>query len=67
MRTTNGKCCKWCQNIADVYDYKDVKKTDNDVFSRHANCDYTVTYDPGDGNKKVQDAWSKKWNDISKK
>ena len=66
VRTTNGKCCKWCQNIAGVYDYKDVKKTGNDVFRRHANCDCTVTYDPGDGSKKLQDVWSKKWNDISK-
>lgn len=66
VRRSNGKCCKWCQEQVGVYDYKDVKNKGNDVFRRHANCDCTVTYDPGDGSKKVQDVWSKKWNDISK-
>lgn len=66
IRKTNGKCCKWCQEQVGVYDYKDVKDKGNDVFRRHANCDCTVTYDPGDGSKKVQDVWSKKWNDNSK-
>ena len=66
IRRTSGKTCKWCQEQSGVYDYKDVKDKGNDVFRRHANCDCTVTYDPGDGSKKVQDVWSKKWNDISK-
>ena len=66
VRRSNGKCCKWCQEQVGVYDYKDVKNKGNDVFRRHANCNCTVTYDPGDGSKKIQDAWSKKWNDIPK-
>ena len=66
IRTTVGKTCKWCQEVAGVYDYKDVKNTGNDVFRRHANCDCTVTYDPGNGSKKVQDVWDKSWNEKSK-
>lgn len=66
IRRTMGKTCKWCQNLAGIYDYADVRNTENDVFRRHANCDCTVVYDPGDGSKKVQDVWSKIWNDQSK-
>lgn len=60
IRRTSGKTCKWCQNLAGVYDYADVSNTRNDVFRRHANCDCVVVYDPSDGSKKVQDVWSKK-------
>ena len=60
IRTTVGKTCKWCQSMAGVYDYSKVSNTGNNVFRRHANCDCTVVYDPGDGSKKVQDVWSKR-------
>ncbi len=66
IRRTSGKTCKWCQNLAGVYDYANVSTTRSDVFRRHANCDCVVVYDPSDGSKKVQDVWSKKWNDNSK-
>lgn len=66
IRRTSGKTCKWCQNLAGVYDYEDVKYNDNGVFRRHANCDCVVIYDPGDGSKKVRDVWTKKWNDKDK-
>lgn len=46
--------------MAGVYDYSKVSNTGNNVFRRHANCDCTVVYDPGDGSKKVQDVWSKR-------
>lgn len=59
IRTARGKTCKWCQAVAGIYDYKDVKNTGNDVFRRHANCDCTVIYDPGDGSK-AQNVWNKK-------
>lgn len=59
IRTARGKTCKWCQQMAGIYDYKDVKNTGNDVFRRHANCDCTVIYDPGDGSK-AQNVWNKK-------
>lgn len=65
VRKTSGKSCKWCQSLAGTYNYADVKNTGNDVFRRHANCNCIVSYDPGDGSKKVQDVWSKTWNDQS--
>lgn len=61
IRRTNGTSCKWCQSLAGVYDYSAVKDTGNNVFRRHANCDCAVSYDPGNGAKKIQDVWSKTW------
>lgn len=58
-RSTNGWCCDWCQGLAGVYNYADVKRTGHPVFMRHRHCDCTVTYDPGDGRR--QDAHTKKW------
>lgn len=57
IRRSSGGCCKWCEEIAGVYEYPDVPK---DVYRRHDNCDCTVEYDPGDG-KGYQNVWSKKW------
>ena len=62
VRTTNGKCCDWCDRLAGTYDYKDVKNTGNDVFRRHRHCRCKVIYDPADG-KKVRDVWTKKEED----
>lgn len=59
IRKTTGNCCKWCSQIAGIYEYPDVPK---DVYRRHENCDCTVEYDPGNG--KRQNVWSKQWNDI---
>ena len=61
VRRTSGKCCKWCQKIAGVYNYSDIRNSGNDVFRRHANCNCTVVYDPGNGAKQVQNVWSKNW------
>ena len=60
IRSTTGKCCAWCDNLAGVYFYP---KVDKDVFRRHDRCDCTVDYYPGDGKK--QDVWSKKLTDSS--
>lgn len=57
-RTVAGNCCKWCRSLAGKYAYPDVPK---DVYRRHAYCRCLVTYDPGDGSKRVQDVHSKKW------
>lgn len=38
IRTSSGKCCEWCDKLAGVYDYEDVKNTGNNVFKRHKNC-----------------------------
>ena len=62
VRTTNGKCCDWCDRLAGTYDYRDVKNTGNDVFRRHRHCRCKVIYDPADG-KKGRDVWTKKWRD----
>lgn len=62
VRTTNGKCCSWCDRLAGTYDYKDVKKTGNDVFRRHRHCRCKTVYDPADG-KTVTDVWTKKEED----
>lgn len=62
VRTTNGKCCAWCDRLAGTYDYKDVKKTGNDVFRRHRHCRCKTVYDPADG-KTVTDVWTKKEED----
>lgn len=51
-RYTNGKCCDWCDKLAGIYNYEDVKDTGNDVFRRHRHCDCIVIYDPKNGKKK---------------
>lgn len=59
IRKTTGKCCKWCTQVAGIYEYPNVPK---DVYRRHENCDCTVEYDPGDG--KRQKVYSKQWKDV---
>lgn len=61
VRICRGKACKWCREVEGSYNYKDVRNTGNNVFRRHANCTCTVSYDPGDGSKKIQDVYSKRW------
>ncbi len=60
IRRSDGKCCKWCSSLVGVYDYEKVKVKGNIVFRRHANCNCSVSYDPGDG--KIQNVWSKEWS-----
>lgn len=57
VRTTNGKCCEWCDKLAGVYFYP---KVDKNVFRRHDRCDCVVEYYPGDGKK--QNVWGKQWS-----
>lgn len=51
-RYTNGKCCDWCDKLAGIYNYEDVKDTGNEVFRRHRHCDCLVIYDPKNGKNK---------------
>ena len=60
-RTATGKCCSWCEALLGKYEYKDVKKTGNDVFRRHRNCHCLVLFDPGDGSKNRQNVHTKEW------
>lgn len=54
IRYPLGKCCKWCDNLAGTYDYKDAPK---DIYRRHDNCDCVVMYR---AEKVFQDVWTKK-------
>lgn len=57
IRTTQGKCCEWCQKLSGVYSYPDVP---SDVYRRHERCRCTVDYDPGSGKRK-QNVHTKEW------
>lgn len=58
IRRTSGRCCKWCSDLAGSYDYpEDIPEG---VFQRHANCNCTVEFFPGDGRR--QDVWTKVWS-----
>lgn len=41
IRTTDGHCCKWCNERAGIFEYPTV---DNEVYRRHKNCGCTVDY-----------------------
>lgn len=58
-RTVAGGCCQWCRALAGKYTYQN--DVPDDVYRRHAYCRCLVTYDPGDGSKRVQNVHSKKW------
>lgn len=58
VRTSTGRCCKWCTSMAGTYDYS--PDMNRDVFRRHKNCRCKTVYYPGDG-KKVQNVWTKNW------
>ncbi len=59
-RTTTGKCCKWCSDVAGTLDYEEAKKT-KDIFRRHKGCRCLVEYLPGDGRRRNvhTKAWSR--------
>ena len=52
-RISTGKCCAWCDKLAGIYNYEDVKNTGNDVFRRHRGCNCLIIYDPKNGSKRV--------------
>lgn len=52
-RIAFGQCCKWCEQMAGVYSYEEVKETGNDVYRFHANCRCYIIYDPQDGSRAV--------------
>lgn len=58
-RKVMGHACEWCMNLAGTYSYPDVP---DNVYQRHRDCRCQVTYDPKDGSRKVQDVWSKEWD-----
>lgn len=66
IRTSSGKCCKWCDKLAGVYNYEEIDYG-SDVFKRHRNCICLVEFV---ANKKIQNVHSKKYarrEDIEKR
>ncbi|MDD5947172.1 MAG: hypothetical protein PUC41_05165 [Oscillospiraceae bacterium] len=58
VRTTDGKCCKWCTQVAGRYEYGTEPE---DVYRRHDNCGCMTVYENG---RIRQHVWSKKyWSD----
>ncbi len=66
-RYTNGKCCDWCDKLAGIYNYEDVKNTGNEVFRRHRHCDCLVIYDPKNGSKRTNIHTHKPVDDSAEK
>lgn len=60
VRTSTGHCCKWCDNLAGIYEYEEVSDTGNDVFRRHKHCKCLVEFDSGDGRR--QNVHTKEWS-----
>ncbi|UWO51987.1 hypothetical protein NQ499_06785 [Catenibacterium mitsuokai] len=60
VRRASFGCCKWCRGLAGTQEY--YPTMNRDIFKRHQNCRCTVIYDPRDSDGKVQDVWSKNWN-----
>ena len=46
QRIADGKCCKWCSNLAGTYQYEQVRDKGDDVWRRHNNCHCQIIYDP---------------------
>lgn len=63
IRTDSHGCCKWCSNLAGVYDYEAVRNG-SDVFRRHDNCRCTVIFQNG---SRRQNVHTKKWDDTATK
>lgn len=55
-RTSSGKCCQWCDEIAGIYDYP----APDEVYRRHQNCNCLVEYHPG--NRLKQNVHTKRWS-----
>ncbi len=46
QRIADGKCCKWCSNLAGSWLYDQVRDKGNDVWKRHNTCHCQIIYDP---------------------
>ena len=53
-RIADPGACKWCRDLAGVYEYEDVRATGNPVFRRHANCNCIVLF-KSDKDRKYSD------------
>ena len=48
IRTAEANCCDWCEEVAGVYDYFEVKDKGNDVWRRHLGCKCEIDIDNGE-------------------
>lgn len=44
IRTAEAGACPWCDEVAGVYDYNDVRARGEDVWRRHENCRCTINF-----------------------
>ena len=44
IRTAEAGACPWCDDVAGVYDYDEVRYPGDDVWRRHENCRCTINY-----------------------
>lgn len=44
IRTAESGACPWCEEVAGVYDYDDVRFAGEDVWRRHENCRCTINF-----------------------
>lgn len=56
IRSSNGRCCQWCEELVGEYDYP-VKNPE--VYQRHENCNCVVEFRPT--KMRAQNVWSKDW------
>ena len=57
VRIAEQDCCKWCSNLAGVYDYP----APREVYRRHSNCKCQVDYKPDKHAKQAQNVHDKQW------
>ena len=48
IRTAEANCCDWCDEVAGVYDYFEVKDKGNGVWRRHLGCKCEIDIDNGE-------------------
>ena len=44
IRTAEAGACPWCDDVAGVYDYDEVRYPGDDVWRRHENCRCTINF-----------------------
>lgn len=44
VRATEAGACPWCDEVAGIYEYDEVRDTGNDVWRRHENCRCTIAF-----------------------
>lgn len=63
VRSSNGKCCRWCTQMAGAYSYP----APNDIYRRHDNCDCTVTYISEKGGQDVHTKQQLKAEEVTER